>query len=461
MKLRLFILVILFASVSLLFIPNLITIPITGQTDKSFKGTGAPFIPPPPSERLGPISGNNFEFEDEIEEDEETDRDELPALTKQERDEFLRDNLDSIEFDRFTVSNKEIIDNATDPISSIVEEIVKNESIISDEEFVPSSKSSIIKFKDQNLKQLLDAQKVATEAENQSISTTENLPSNFTEDDYETEQADEVSESQSPDSNVQSFINETSNEDTTPTTDNDTTITTEEDIAEDTTPTTDNDTTITTEEDIAEDTTPTTDNDTTITTEEDIAEGKPSELLEMDPEMKDEIKDIEQQTEESQQDEDQTTQDEDQTTQDEDQTTQDEDQTTQDEDQTTQDEDQTTQDEGLGNIAPTAQDVSVFTLQNEQVNIKLNANDADGDPLAFTIVDDPANGQLGNVNPSTKTITYTPDEDYSGEDNFTFIVNDGSTDSNQATVSVTIEEQQTEESQQEDEDEGPEDFKEE
>ncbi|MGE0243989.1 MAG: Ig-like domain-containing protein [Nitrososphaeraceae archaeon] len=450
--------VILFASVSLLFIPNLITIPITGQTDKSFKGTGAPFIPPPPSERLGPISGNNFEFEDEIEEDEETDRDELPALTKQERDEFLRDNLDSIEFDRLTVSNKEIIDNATDPISSIVEEIVKNESIISDEEFVPSSKSSIIKFKDQNLKQLLDAQKVATEAENQSISTTENLPSNFTEDDYETEQADEVSESQSPDSNVQSFINETSNEDTTPTTDNDTTITTEEDIAEDTTPTTDNDTTITTEEDIAEDTTPTTDNDTTITTEEDIAEGKPSELLEMDPEMKDEIKDIEQQTEESQQDEDQTTQDE---------------------DQTTQDEDQTTQDEGLGNTAPTAQDVSVFTLQNEQVNIKLNANDADGDPLAFTIVDNPANGQLGNVNPSTKTITYTPDEDYSGEDNFTFIVNDGSTDSNQATVSVTIEEQQTEESQQEeendqttqeqqteesqqeDEDDGAEDFKEE
>src|ERR1044072_2662820 len=138
MKSRLFVFVILFASIFLLFIPNLITIPITGQTDKSFKGTGAPFIPPTTSERLGLIPGNNFEFKDEVGEDEETDRDELPVLTKQERDEFLRDNLDSIESDRLTVSSKEIIDNATDPISSIVEEIVKNESIISDEESVPS-----------------------------------------------------------------------------------------------------------------------------------------------------------------------------------------------------------------------------------------------------------------------------------------------------------------------------------
>jgi hypothetical protein len=86
------------------------------------------------------------------------------------------------------------------------------------------------------------------------------------------------------------------------------------------------------------------------------------------------------------------------------------------------------------------------------LNIKLNANDADGDDLSFTIVDDPSNGQLGNVNPSTNTVTYTPDEDYSGEDNFTFIVNDGTIDSNEATVSITVEEQQTEHAHQEEED---------
>ena len=88
------------------------------------------------------------------------------------------------------------------------------------------------------------------------------------------------------------------------------------------------------------------------------------------------------------------------------------------------------------------------------MNIKLNAKDADGDNLSFTIVDDPSNGQLGNVNPSTNTVTYTPDEDYSGEDNFTFIVNDGTIDSNEATVSISVEEEeQTEQAQQEEEEE--------
>ena len=90
------------------------------------------------------------------------------------------------------------------------------------------------------------------------------------------------------------------------------------------------------------------------------------------------------------------------------------------------------------------------------MNIKLNAKDADEDNLLFTIVDDPSNGQLGNVNPSTNTVTYTPDEDYSGEDNFTFIVNDGTIDSNEATVSITVEEEeeeQTEQAQQEEEEE--------
>jgi hypothetical protein len=84
------------------------------------------------------------------------------------------------------------------------------------------------------------------------------------------------------------------------------------------------------------------------------------------------------------------------------------------------------------------------------LNIQLSANDADEDELLFTIVDGPSNGQLGNIDPSSRTITYTPDEDYSGEDNFTFIVNDGNIDSNEATVSITVEEgEQTEQAQQE------------
>src|SRR5215208_2360962 len=424
MKFKLFILAILFVTVSLLIVPDLTHTPVSGQADKSFKGTIAPFVPPSSSERLGSLPGNNFEFDDdeevvgdqeEEEEEEEIDRDKLPVLTKQERDEFLSDdNIDAIEPDRLTaLSQEETIDDDIDPISSIVKEIVKNETIIGDEESVPSPESSIIKFKDQNLEQILAAQEVAPEPDNQTISTTKEgqLPLNVTEDDLEIEQADEISESESPDVDVQSFINETANEvPTAPTTDNETAVTTtEEDAVEE-------------EEEEKEPTAPTTDNETAVTTE-DTVEGKPSEVLQMDPEIEDEIQDIkgEQQTEQAQQEEE-------------------------------ADEAQTSQlEEESPTTEPIAQDGSVTTSENKQLNIKLNANDADGDNLSFTIVDDPSNGQLGNVNPSTNTVTYTPDEDYSGEDNFTFIVNDGTSDSNEATVSITVEEQQQREQAQQEE----------
>ena len=466
MKFKLFVLAILFVTVSLLIVPDLTHMPVSGQADKSFKGTIAPFVPPSSSERLGSLPGNNFEFDaddeeevegDQEEEEEEIDRDKLPVLTKQERDEFLSDdNIDAIEPDRLTaLSQEETIDDDIDPISSIVEEIVKNETIIGDEESVPSPESSIIKFKDQNLEQILAAQEVAPEPDNQTISTTKEgkLPLNVTEDDFEIEQADEISESESPDIDIQSFINETANEKpTAPTTDNETAVTTtEEDAVEEEEPTapTDNETAVTTtEKDAVEEEEPTapTDNETAVTTE-DTVEGKPSELLEMDPETEDEIQDIkgEQQTEQAQQEEEA---DEAQTPQVEEQQ-----QTKQAQQEEEADEAQTPQVEESPNTEPIAQDGSFTTSQNQQLNIKLNANDADGDNLSFTIVDDPSNGQLGNVNPSTNTVTYTPDEDYSGEDNFTFIVNDGTSDSNEATVSITVEEQQqTGQAQQQEED---------
>src|SRR5215203_1856706 len=300
MKFKLFVLAILFVTVSLLIVPDLTHTPVSGQGDKSFKGTIAPFVPPSSSERLGSLPGNNFEFDDdeevvgdqEEEEEEEIDRDKLPVLTKQERDEFLSDdNIDAIEPDRLTaLSQEETIDDDIDPISSIVKEIVKNETIIGDEESVPSPESSIIKFKDQNLEQILAAQEVAPEPDNQTISTTKEgqLPLNVTEDDFEIEQADEISESESPDVDVQSFINETANEvPTAPTTDNETAVTTteedaveeEEEEKEPTAPTTDNETAVTTteedaveeEEEEKEPTAPTTDNETAVTTTEEDA----------------------------------------------------------------------------------------------------------------------------------------------------------------------------------------------
>ncbi|MFB5601211.1 MAG: Ig-like domain-containing protein, partial [Nitrososphaeraceae archaeon] len=51
----------------------------------------------------------------------------------------------------------------------------------------------------------------------------------------------------------------------------------------------------------------------------------------------------------------------------------------------------------------------------------------------------------------TNTVTYTPDDDYSGEDSFTFIANDGTAESDEATVSITVEEVEAQDEETEEE----------
>lgn len=92
---------------------------------------------------------------------------------------------------------------------------------------------------------------------------------------------------------------------------------------------------------------------------------------------------------------------------------------------------------GGGNIAPVASDAS-FSLTTSNVhNGTLSASDADGDPLTYSIV---ANGTLGTAvitNTATGAFTYTSGLS-AGTDTFTFKVNDGTVDSNTATVIVTV-----------------------
>ena len=42
------------------------------------------------------------------------------------------------------------------------------------------------------------------------------------------------------------------------------------------------------------------------------------------------------------------------------------------------------------------------------------------------------------MNQSTGTVTYTPDDNYDGKDSFTYKVNDGKSDSNEATITITV-----------------------
>lgn len=88
-----------------------------------------------------------------------------------------------------------------------------------------------------------------------------------------------------------------------------------------------------------------------------------------------------------------------------------------------------------GEIAPVAQDQSVTTNQNTPVAITLVATDEDGDTLTYSIVGGPSNGVLSGTGANR---TYTPNAGFTGSDQFTFRANDGTVDSNLATVSITV-----------------------
>ncbi len=87
------------------------------------------------------------------------------------------------------------------------------------------------------------------------------------------------------------------------------------------------------------------------------------------------------------------------------------------------------------NSAPVAPDVSGEVAEDSSRTITLPGTDADGDSLTYSKVTDPAHG---TVTVSGNQATYTPAANYNGADNFTYKVNDGTADSNVATVSITV-----------------------
>jgi hypothetical protein len=68
--------------------------------------------------------------------------------------------------------------------------------------------------------------------------------------------------------------------------------------------------------------------------------------------------------------------------------------------------------------------------------------DLDNNPLTYSIVAQPLHGTVAPPGPGTASRTYTPTSGYLGPDSFTFKANDGTVDSNIATVSITVAEQQ-------------------
>ena len=88
------------------------------------------------------------------------------------------------------------------------------------------------------------------------------------------------------------------------------------------------------------------------------------------------------------------------------------------------------------NRAPMASSISTSVGESVATTITLPATDADGDPLTYSIGTGASNGSLGPV--AGNTVGYTPTTGYLGADSFAFRTNDGLTDSNVATVSITV-----------------------
>ncbi len=87
------------------------------------------------------------------------------------------------------------------------------------------------------------------------------------------------------------------------------------------------------------------------------------------------------------------------------------------------------------NDIPVAQGQSVQGYRNQSVPITLSAQDLYGNPLIY-LLSTPTHGSLSGTAPN---ILYTPTTPgWMGSDSFTFKVNDGEYDSNEATVSIQI-----------------------
>ncbi|MBW7990264.1 MAG: tandem-95 repeat protein [Planctomycetes bacterium] len=87
------------------------------------------------------------------------------------------------------------------------------------------------------------------------------------------------------------------------------------------------------------------------------------------------------------------------------------------------------------NDPPTVDDICVTTQEDTLVSITLSGCDLDGDTLIYSVVKGPSDGDLSGTGPN---LSYTPSENFNGSDSFTFKVNDGTTDSAEATVSIKL-----------------------
>ena len=90
------------------------------------------------------------------------------------------------------------------------------------------------------------------------------------------------------------------------------------------------------------------------------------------------------------------------------------------------------------NSPPVANNQAINVIKNTATPVTLTATDPNNDPLTYSIVTQPTHGGVSPATPGGPGRTYTPTTNYLGPDSFTFKVNDGTVDSNIATVNINV-----------------------
>ncbi|MCC2606356.1 Ig-like domain-containing protein [Planctobacterium marinum] len=87
------------------------------------------------------------------------------------------------------------------------------------------------------------------------------------------------------------------------------------------------------------------------------------------------------------------------------------------------------------NAVPVASNSSVTLDEDASVAITPAVSDGDGDALSFVVITDVQNGEL---NETASGWTYTPAANFNGSDSFVYQASDGESNSEQATISITV-----------------------
>ena len=88
---------------------------------------------------------------------------------------------------------------------------------------------------------------------------------------------------------------------------------------------------------------------------------------------------------------------------------------------------------------PIAENFSLTTYRDVAVSGTFSAVDPEGDPLTFRVTKNPARGAITFAEEGSARFTYTPYENKTGKDSFTYVAEDGEGNVSQpAVVSIKI-----------------------